>query len=292
MPAPDDIDAFLEALAARGVAQATRRAYRSDLEVYRRWLDTRGTEPRRATRADVRAYAAALSDRGLATASRARTLSAIRGLHRRLHDLGLADQDPASEVAGPRRRTRLPSPPAPADVARMLDGPWPDDPTALRDKALFELLYGCGLRIGEACALDLDAIGSRGVRVHGKGGKVRVVPIGEPARRALDGWVVRGRSALAREEAGDALFLGRRGRRLDPTSARRALRARLEATGVTAFGPHALRHAYATDMLDGGADLRAIQELLGHSSLGTTEIYTHIGVPHLRRAHARSHPRG
>ena len=214
----------------------------------------------------------------------------MRGFHRRLADGDAGD--PAAEVPGPKRPRRLPVVPAERDAARMLDVAWPQTPLGLRDRALLELLYGAGLRAAEACSLDLPAVDGRSVRVTGKGGRTRVVPIGAPAADAIAAWLARGRPELALADSPPALLLSARGNRLDTSGVRRALARRLRAVGLEPHGPHALRHAYATHMLEGGGDLRAIQELLGHASLATTEIYTHLGLPHLRRAHAQAHPRG
>lgn len=286
----DPIGQHLAALRARGASEQTLRAYRSDLHDYAEWLAGRGCDPARASRADVRAYAAELAARELAATTRARRLSAVRGFHRRL--AGDHDGDPASEIPGPKRQRRLPVVPPARDTARMLDVAWPDTPLGLRDRALLELLYGAGLRAAEACSLDCASLDGRTLRVTGKGGKTRLIPIGEPAAEAVGAWLVRGRPALVTETSPPALLLSARGNRLEPSGVRRALRRRLDAVGLEGHGPHALRHAYATHMLEGGGDLRAIQELLGHASLATTEVYTHLGLPHLRRAHAQAHPRG
>jgi integrase/recombinase XerC len=203
-----------------------------------------------------------------------------------------AAADPAAEIPGPKRRRRLPVVPTAADTGRLLDVTWPDGPLGLRDRALLELLYGAGLRAAEACALDLDSIDGRTIRVLGKGGRTRIVPIGDPAADAVTAWLARGRPEVVTAESPPALLLSTRGRRLDTSGVRRALERRLRAVGLEQHGPHALRHAYATHMLEGGGDLRAIQEMLGHASLATTEVYTHLGLPHLRTAHARAHPRG
>jgi site-specific recombinase XerD len=288
----DELEEFLTALSARGASQATVRAYRADLHAYRGWLDARELRPTDATRADLRAYAASLGARGLAPSSRARALSAVRALHRRLADTGAADADPAADLPGPKRPRRLPTVVAEPDAARLLDTRWGDEPLDLRDHALLELLYGCGLRAAEACALDRGDLSPREVRVHGKGAKVRLVPIGGPAYEAVARWLADGRPELADADSGEALLLSRRGRRLEPSAVRRALGRRLRTVGLPAASPHALRHAYATHMLEHGGDLRAIQELLGHSSLSTTEVYTQVSVAHLRRAHAMAHPRG
>ncbi len=287
----DDVSWYLEGARANGIAPATVRSYGTDLRAYVRWLAERDRTPASATRADVRAYAASLAARDLAASSRARALSAIRGLHRRLHDAGRAPRDPAAELRGPRRPRRLPAAPGVADVARLLDAPWPEGPLPLRDRALLELLYGCGLRVAEVCALDLGDVTAREVRIHGKGARVRIVPIGAAAAAATAAWAARGRPQVARPESGRALLLSTRGRRIEVTTARRVLARRAAAVGLDHLHPHALRHAYATHLLEGGGDLRAIQELLGHASLATTEIYTRVTVGHLRQAHALAHPR-
>lgn len=287
----DPIEEHLASLRARGASAQTLRAYRSDLADYAAWLEDRGTGLRDATRTHVRGYAADLAARELAAATRARRLSAVRGLHRRLSGEGEAT-DPAAEIPGPKRQRRLPVVPAERDTARMLDVAWPDTPLGLRDRALLELLYGCGLRAAEACALELASLDGRTLRVTGKGGRARLVPLGEPAADAVAAWLARGRPELATSDSPPALLLSTRGNRLDTSGVRRALSRRLRAVGLEHHGPHALRHAYATHMLEGGGDLRAIQELLGHASLATTEVYTHLGLPHLRRAHAQAHPRG
>jgi integrase/recombinase XerD len=287
-----DVEWFLERERARGASPATLRSYGSDLHAYAAWLDERALTPATAGRADVRAYGVELAARGLAATSRARTLSALRGFHRRLHDAGRSPLDAAVEMPGPKRGRRLPDVPPVAEVKRLLDTPWPRSAAGLRDRALLEVLYGCGLRVSEACRLDRGDVDGRSVRVHGKGSRVRVVPIGAPAVDAIGAWLARGRPSFAVAEEPDAVFVSVRGRRLDPTSVRRILARRLAATGLQHRSPHALRHAYATHLLEGGGDLRAIQELLGHASLASTEIYTRVSVPHLRHAHGLAHPRG
>ncbi len=286
------VERFLDGLRARGAAAATLRAYAGDLGRYTAWLAARDATPATADRAALRAFAASLGGAGLSAATRARALSAIRHLHRWLHATGAAPVDAAAELPAPRRERRLPEGVRRQESAALLDQPWSDDALGRRDRAIFELLYGCGLRVSEACGLDVDDAGAREVRVLGKGGKTRLVPIGAPALDALAAWLARARPELARPDSPPALFLSARGRRLEPSAVRRALVRRLRSVGLPPRTPHALRHAYATDLLEGGGDLRAIQELLGHASLQTTEIYTHVSVAHLRRAHAQAHPRG
>jgi integrase/recombinase XerC len=172
-------------------------------------------------------------------------------------------------------------------------GDAPDGPSALRDRVVLELLYGSGVRVSELCGLDLDDVDRerRVIRVLGKGAKERTVPFGWPAEVALDAWLVRGRPRLAAANTGPALLLGARGARLHPTMARRIVRAWSRAAGVPDASPHTLRHSAATHLLDGGADLRSVQELLGHASLASTQIYTHVSAERLRRAYDQAHPR-
>ena len=207
-------------------------------------------------------------------------------------DRGLVERNPAALVPGPRRVRTLPATLSEPEVERLLDGPLTAEPRRLRDRALLELLYGCGLRASEACGLrmgDVDA--DEGfVRVTGKGGKERDVPLGGAAADALDRYLRAGRPRLGRPST-DRVFVSIRGRPLGPTDIRRALRRELAAAGLAERSPHALRHTFATHLLEHGADLRSIQELLGHASVGTTQVYTHVSVRHLRAAHAASHPR-
>ena len=293
------IDRYLARLAAQGSSSETLRAYAADLSGYASWLaDARGTSIRSASRADVRGFAADLGRRGLAPSSRARILSAVRGLHGWLVLAGEATDDPAAAVPGPSRPRTLPDVPSEHDVAVLLDLPAETDPLSLRDQAILELLYGCGLRVSELVGLDVGDVDRRTVRVLGKGAKVRLVPIGQPAHEAVVRYLDQGRSELVAASASastptpSALLLTRRGRRLDPSAVRRAIERRARSAAAAPRSPHAFRHAYATHLLEHGADLRAIQELLGHASLTTTEVYTHVSVPRLKLAHGRAHPRG
>ena len=271
------IDRFL---ASPALSDATRRAYRSDLESFARWLDRRGT-----TLDDVDArvfseWAAELGrgrPRRLAPSTIARKLAAARALIR--HALGAA-RVPEGSFA-PRRPRRLPNAPKAAEVDAELAGLEGDGPLALRNRALVELVYSAGLRSAEAVALDLGDVDFEQELVHvrGKGGKERVVPLGEEAAYWTARYLRDARPQLARG-AVDALFLSVRGRRLDTSVLRRTLPH-----------PHRLRHAFATHLIEGGADLRTIQELLGHSSLSTTQIYSHVDARRLRRVYDRAHPR-
>jgi site-specific recombinase XerD len=272
-----EIDRFLESPA---LSDATRRAYRVDVREFAAWLDRRGT---RLQDVDVRAladYAAELGrarPRKLAPATIARKLAAVRAFLR--HALG-KERVPDASFA-PRRPLRLPDAPRPQEVDRELESIEGEGPLAVRNRTLVELVYSAGLRSQEAVDLDLADVDfdQELVHVRGKGGKERVVPLGEEASHRLAVYLREARPELARG-AENALFLSARGRRLDTSTLRRLLPH-----------PHRLRHAFATHLLEGGADLRTIQELLGHSSLSTTQMYSHVDSKRLRKVYDRSHPR-
>ena len=276
-----DTDAAIERfLASPGLADSTRRAYRSDLTAFARWLERRGAS---LDDVDVRLFSewAAELGRGrprrLAPSTIARKVASTRALIR--HALGPARVPDGS--FSPRRPRRLPDAPKPAEVEDALQALEGDGPLALRNRALVELVYSAGLRSAEAVGLDLADVDFEQelVRVRGKGGKERVVPLGEEAAYWVARYLREARPQLARG-AVDAVFLSARGRRLDTSTLRRMLPH-----------PHRLRHAFATHLLEGGADLRTIQELLGHSSLSTTQVYSHVDARRLRRVYDRAHPR-
>jgi integrase/recombinase XerC len=271
-------------LASPGLSAATRRAYRVDVEEFASWLRKRGARIEDVDAAMLAAYAGELASaragrqpRKLTRATIARKLAAVRGLLR--SDLG-PGRVPDSQV-GPRRPRRLPATLKPEEVNAVLDRLSGDDPLALRNRALLELVYSAGLRSREAVDLDLGDVDfeQEAVHVRGKGDKERVVPLGEEAAYRVRLYLEDGRPQLARD-ADDALFLSARGRRLDTSTLRRLLPH-----------PHRLRHAFATHLLEGGADLRVIQELLGHSSLSTTQVYSHVDGRRLRKVYDRAHPR-
>ena len=297
----------------RGLARNTVESYRRDLRRYESSLAGRG-KARLAdiTPSDVAEFVASLREgdaehRALAASSAARALIAVRGLHAFAAAHHLAETDPAREVPPPTPPRRLPKAITVAEVERLLDasGPGPDDPSAdprsLRDRALLEFLYGTGARISEATGLDVDELDLDAdpvVRLAGKGGKQRVVPIGRYAVRALEAYLVRSRPTLAaasrRVSVSPAVFLNARGGRLTRQGAWGVLRTAAERAALgpeTDVSPHTLRHSFATHMLDGGADIRVVQELLGHASVATTQIYTLITVDRLREVYASSHPR-
>src|SRR4051794_16726387 len=282
-------------LQQRGAADRTRRADGADIGELATWAAAQGIEPAGLTYRQLRGYAARLSDRGAAARTLARKLASSRAFFRSMVEHGDMAANPADLLPAPKKPQTLPRTLKPADVASLLDRIPATTPLELRDRALFELAYSCGLRAEELVNLDTGSIEFDGeqVRVEGKGGKTRFVPAGEPALAALGSYLERGRPALASAAGGDgALFLSKSGRRLSTSDVRRRLRvwARHAAT-QGAVHPHALRHSFATHLLEGGADLRAIQELLGHASISTTQVYTRVESARLRAAYLRSHPR-
>jgi integrase/recombinase XerC len=286
------VERLLATRIARGHSPHTVRALRSDLDDLCGFLAQQGVVPETCDSQTLRRWQARLATRRLAPATVARHLSSARALFGDLLRRGERGDDPSLVLVGPKRGRRLPDPVTAADCELLLDGDWNEDVRSLRDRALLELLYGCGLRASEVCALELSAYDAEAasLRVVGKGDRERLIPVGEPARAALGAWLRSGRPRVAR--AANALLLSVRGRPLSPSDVRRTLERRGRIAGVAARSPHALRHAYATHLLEGGAGLREIQELLGHASAATTQIYTHVAVPHLVREHADHHPRG
>jgi site-specific recombinase XerD len=291
-PTGEPFAAYLDWMRARGASAATLRAYAADLRQLDRWLSAAGIAPQDADTRTLRRYAAHLGTLRYAPATAARKLSAVRGMYAWLHDRGAIARSPATLVPGPKRTRTLPATLSAAEVERLLDGRSGSSPRDLRDRALLELLYGCGLRAAEACDLDVGDVrlDAEHVRVTGKGGKQRVVPLGGAATAALQRYLARGRPRMAPGPSG-RLFVSVRGRPLHPSDVRRSLLRALERAGIAERSPHALRHTFATHLLEGGADLRSIQDLLGHASVGTTQVYTHVSVRHLRQAHASAHPR-
>ncbi|MEU5696136.1 site-specific tyrosine recombinase XerD [Actinosynnema sp. NPDC020468] len=286
--------AYLDHLAVeRGTARNTLESYRRDLRRYAAHLEAEGVgRLDDVTEALVGDFLASLREEGLAASSAARTLVAVRGLHRFAHREGLVGHDPAREVHPPAPPRRLPKALPVDDVLRLLDTPG-DTPAALRDRALLELLYSSGARISEVVGLDVDDVDAveRTVLLDGKGGKQRLVPVGRPALAALDAYLVRARPTFAKR-ANPALFLNVRGGRLSRQSAWQVLKTAAERAGITAeVSPHTLRHSFATHLLEGGADVRVVQELLGHASVTTTQVYTLVTVTTLREVYAVAHPR-
>ena len=298
-----EAERFLGHLAVeRGLSEHTLAAYRRDLRRYAAFLAKRGVAtPQEVEESTVRSFVASLSasthgpdDSPYRATSVARTLSAVRSFHRFLLREGVADRDPAAAVAQPRLPRSLPRPLPAEDVRRLLEAPDATTPAGTRDRAILELLYGSGLRISELTGLDVDDVDPEAgsVRVLGKGGKEREVPVGSFARDALGAYLTRGRPALAGANSRGALFLNARGGRLSRQSCARLLAAYVRLARIDRrVTLHTLRHSFATHLLEGGADVRVVQELLGHASVATTQIYTLVTTRHLRDVYERSHPR-
>ncbi|MFB3979315.1 tyrosine recombinase XerC [Microbacterium proteolyticum] len=293
------IEGYLSHLAhVRRLSPATVRGYRSDLA---HLVRVSGDPDIRDLDVEaLREWQWDATTNGLSKATAARRTSAVKGFFRWAREEGLIDADPSGRLVAPKRGRTLPTvatAPALDDVLAAAEAEArTGEAVALRDHALLELLYGTGARVSEICDLDIDDVDHdrRTLRLHGKGDRERVVPYGVPAARALNAYLVRGRPALARrgESAASAVFFGVRGGRLGPRAVH-ALVSRVVAptVGAESLGPHALRHSAATHLLDGGADLRSVQEILGHASLGTTQIYTHVSAERLREAYRLAHPR-
>ena len=288
--------------ANRGLSESTRRAYGQDVH-----------DLGEATIGDLRSCLASAS-RTHARSSMARATVSVRGFFGWACEHGRIPSDPSAMLMTPKIPDTLPDVLNAVQAGRLLDdterrcddeaaddsnrdddddGDGSGHAVRLRDAAMLELLYATGVRVAELVGLDIGDVGfdNRTVRVTGKGNKQRVVPFGVPAGRALERWLGQGRPALARERSGDALFLGVRGGRIDPRTVRRVVHERAQAAGVPDISPHALRHSAATHLLDGGADLREVQEMLGHSSLKTTQRYTHVSMEQLKRRYAQAFPR-
>jgi len=297
---PETVDAFTRHLIAeRGHSEHTGRAYVSDV---RNLLDfvarERGMAELDEVRlADLRAWLADLSRAGSARSTIARRAAAARTFLRWAARTGRIEQDPSLRLVAPKSTKTLPGVLRQSEASQLLDvaatAADDDDPIHIRNRAMLELLYASGIRVGELVALDAEDLdlGSNLVRVMGKGAKERTVPFGIPARHALDTWLV-ARARVATSAGEPALFLGRRGRRVDPRQVRDVVHLLLtHVADAPDLGPHGLRHSAATHLLEGGADLRMVQELLGHASLVTTQIYTHVSVERLRRSFDQAHPR-
>jgi site-specific recombinase XerD len=278
-------------LRGRGMSEKTRRAYGVDLDQLARFAGGRG--PTELRPSDLRRFAAHLSESGMSKTSVARKLAAVRTFYRHLIEIGELGGSPADLVASPKRDQYLPQVLKPAEVAAVLDGIPATTPLELRDRAMFELAYAAGLRAEEIVNLEVrdgdpDA---EHLRVLGKGSKTRVVPAGEPAWRAVASYLERGRPALEQDPE-PALFISKTGKRLSTSDVRRRLNGWVRRAAVQGgVTPHTLRHSFATHLLEGGADLRAIQELLGHATISTTQTYTRVESGRLKKVYALAHPR-
>jgi integrase/recombinase XerC len=291
---PWDVDEFVRSLTA--AAPATVSAYATDVTGFAEWIGRGGIDgPAEVDRLLLRRYLAYLATRRYARRSIARKATALRRYFAWARRTGRIESDPSVGLTAPRGEGRLPRVLRQDELTTLLDEPpaaidGDEEAVRLRDDAVLELLYGSGLRVAELCGLSPDDVdyGRRVVQVWGKGGKRRQVPLSEPCADAVEAWLQRGREGLATPESpAGALFLNRRGRALQPRDVRRILDRRAPAP----THPHALRHTFATHLLDGGADLRAVQELLGHADLATTQLYTHVSRERLRRVYDATHPR-
>ncbi len=281
-------------LRARGSAERTRRAYGVDLGGFAEWASAQGLGPTDIRHRDVRRYGAGLSSAGAAPATVARKLASLRGFYGFLVRTERAGQNPAELVSSPKRSEKLPKVLSTEQMRSLLERIPARTPLELRDRAMLELAYSCGLRCEEIVNLDQGALDfeTEQLRVLGKGSKERILPVGEPAQRALRRYLERGRRALAGDPGEQALFLSKSGRRLSNSDITRRLGLwTREAALAAGVSPHALRHSFATHLLEGGADLRTIQELLGHASISTTQVYTRVDAARLRDTYAASHPR-
>jgi integrase/recombinase XerD len=304
LTAAQAVEGYLDHLRVeRGVSPHTSAAYRRDLRRYVEFLAGKGIRDLDQVSPQVVAeFAGDLRESDLAPASAARIVVAVRSLHRFAVDDGLTTSDPAREVTPPKPGRRLPKGLGVAEVQALLETPLVETPLGLRDAALLELLYGTGARISEVVGLDVDDVSRLaeaptadpvGLRLLGKGSKERWVPVGSYARAAIRAYLTRARPGLVANGRGTpALLVNSRGGRLSRQSAWTILRTAAERAGITAdVSPHTLRHSYATHLLEGGADVRVVQELLGHASVTTTQIYTMVTVDHLREVYRSSHPR-
>ncbi|SNY53766.1 integrase/recombinase XerD [Paractinoplanes atraurantiacus] len=296
------ITAYLDHLTVeRGLSRNTLESYRRDLDRYAAALAASGvTSLSEVKTSAITDHLALLREEGLASSSAARAISAVRGLHKFAAREGYTGGDVAAEVRPPAPPKRLPKALEVDQVTRLLAVPSDDTPAGLRDRALLEFLYGTGARISEAVGADIDDLSlleDSSAILHGKGGKTRLVPVGDYARASLEAYLVRGRPALSANGKGTpAVFLNARGGRLSRQGAwmilrRAAVAADLPVEGPYAVSPHTLRHSYATHLIDGGADVRVVQELLGHASVTTTQVYTLVTVDRLREVYATAHPR-
>jgi integrase/recombinase XerD len=296
MTAP--LDAYLRHLVIeRGLSKNTLSAYKADLAKYRDYLEQNSFSDMSITRSQLSDFLQWLNSQNLKAASSARILAAVRGYQKYLLLENLRTDDPSQQVKSPKLPKRLPKALTQAQVMALLSasGPEPDDETAdvlrLRNRAILELMYSSGCRVSEVAQLDLDEMVQGGwVRIRGKGSKERLVPVGSFAQRAIDAYLIRSRPLLAAKAGGPALFLNQRGSRLSRQSIWEIIQSAGEGCGLS-VSPHSLRHSFATHLIEGGADVRVVQELLGHASVATTQIYTLVTIDTLREVYASSHPR-
>ncbi len=289
---PWHLGAFANTLRAADRSPATRRAYLSDARAFVAWVTARASAPTDVTKREVRDYVLYMTNRGDQRSSVVRRRASLRAYFGWLLERGFITDDPAARTGAPRPVHALPRLVVREQLASLLDDDWGDDEFALLDRAVCEVLYGAGVRVSELCDLNLGSVDFSSGLVHvvGKGRKERLVPLHRRGLSAVRAWIEDGRDEVSSATSPrDALFLNRRARRLGPRDVRRILDRRVARGHVH---PHALRHTYATHLVEGGADLRVVQELLGHESLTTTQIYTHVSKSRLQKVHHESHPRG
>ena len=291
------IDRFIDSLwAQKGLADLTLRAYQQDLRQFSRWLGKRGIRLIEADQASIQQYLAERYDAGASARSNARLLSTLKQYYRHLIRGGERQDNPTSLISAPRIHRSLPQTLAESDIEKLLQAPDLESPYGLRDRCMLELMYSSGLRVSELVGLQLNQVNTNLglVRLIGKGNKERVVPVGEEALHWLSLYLKQGRPNLQNsKKLNDALFLSSRGVGISRQALWQNIKKHLLKAGIkTVFSPHSLRHAFATHLLNHGADLRTVQMLLGHSSLSTTQIYTHVAQERLASIHARHHPRG
>ena len=291
------LDSYLRHLTLeRGLSKNTLSAYRNDLEKYFGFLEKRSRDPLSATSKDVEDFSLDIAS-GLSASSRARLLASLRGYHKFLVLENQRNDDPTKRLRSPKLPMRLPKALSQQEVMQLIEasGPAPDDESAdylrLRNRAIVELMYSTGARVSEIVGLDLDEVDDSGLmRVRGKGSKDRLVPVGSYAKVALDAYLVRSRPVLSSRGPARALFLNQRGARLSRQSIWEIIQKAADGLGKE-VSPHSLRHSFATHLLEGGADVRVVQELLGHASVTTTQIYTMVSVDTLREVYLAAHPR-
>lgn len=291
------IDLFIDSLwAQKGLAELTLSAYQQDLVLFSRWLAKKGRDLEGADQSSIQQFLAERFDRGASARSNARLLSTLKQFYRHLVRQGDRQDNPTTLISAPKINRSLPLAMAETDVEKLLQAPDVGGDYGLRDRCMLELMYSSGLRVSELVGLQVNQVNSRLglVRLVGKGSKERVVPVGEEALHWLNRYLKQARPALQHKASvSDALFLSSRGSAITRQAFWQNIKKHLLTAGVkTAFSPHSLRHAFATHLLNHGADLRTVQMLLGHSSLSTTQIYTHIAQTRLQSIHAQHHPRG
>lgn len=296
------LDSFCRSLLAeRNASPHTVRAYRTDISAYLSWCERESADALCASHREVRRFLAYLDQAGYTRRTVNRRLSAVKSFYRWLVVEGKVDSSPAEVLQGPKQGKPLPRAVQRNEMGRLLsitlEGKRPDEatPQELRDQAILELLYAAGLRVSEVAGLQLSGLDLRGrmVRVMGKGSKERIVPLHETACQALGNYLRLGRPELLGARRSDAVFISSRGNDMSANAVRIVFKRALRKAGLDeSLSPHAMRHSFATDLLAGGADLRSVQEMLGHSSLSTTQVYTHMTPERLQRAHRRAHPRG